>query len=131
MAEGLLYSEGQVLTRNGAQVLSSALGGAVSVPASPVTFTQTYSTAAATVPAATASAPTATAADVATTAATDTSPFGYAEAQANAIPVAINALNDDVGALITAVTALIADNLALRKTQNQIIDVLQALGVAL
>ncbi len=72
------------------------------------TFTQTYSTADTTVAAATAGA-------VATTAATSTLPFGYAEAQANAIPVAIN--------------ALIADNLNLRQLVNALIDALQAAGV--
>lgn len=104
MAEGLMYSEGQILTRNGAQVLASAV-----TSGSPVAITQTYSTTAATVPAATAVA-------VATTAATSDAPFGYAEAQANAI--------------VTAVNALIADVLALRKTQNQIIDIIQAAGLA-
>lgn len=68
------------------------------------TYTQTYSTAAATVPAATAAA-------VATDAAIDTGAFGYAEAQANAIPVAINANEADI--------------LALKKVVNQIIDDLQ------
>lgn len=66
------------------------------------TYTQTYSTAAATVPAATAVA-------VATTAATQTTPYGYAGAtQADAIPVAIN--------------ANAADILAVKKLVNQLID---------
>lgn len=74
------------------------------------TFTQTYSTASATVAAATVVAP-------ATTAATQTVPYGYAgAAQADAIPVAI--------------VALIADVLALRKNINAIIDVLQAAGIS-
>ena len=72
------------------------------------TYTQTYSTAASTVPAATATA-------VATTAATSTSPFGYSQAQADA--------------LVASVNALVADNLALRKVINQIIDDLQAVGL--
>lgn len=72
-------------------------------------YTQTYSTAARTVPAATAVA-------VDTTAATDTTPFGYSEAQANAIPVAIN--------------ANAADILAVKKVVNALIDDLQALGLA-
>lgn len=72
------------------------------------TFTQTYSTASATVPAATAAA-------VATTAATNSSPYGYSQAQADAIKTAVNALIDD--------------QLAIRKTQNSIIDALQAIGL--
>lgn len=80
-------------------------------PASPTTFTQTYSTTATTVAAATVAA-------VATTAATDTTPFGYASgAQADAIPVAINALTADV--------------LVLRKLLNSVIDALQAAGISL
>jgi hypothetical protein len=83
--------------------------GSVAVrPASPTAVTQTYSTADTTVAAATA-------ANVATTAATNVSPYGYAQAQADAIPVAIN--------------ALIADALVLRKVQNTIIDALQAAGI--
>ena len=70
-------------------------------------FTQTYSTADPVVPAATVEA-------VATTAATNSTPFGFSEAQANAIPVAINALAADV--------------LALRKALNAVIDELQAVG---
>ena len=70
-------------------------------------FTQTYSTSATTVPDATVEA-------VATTGATSSSPFGFAEAQANAIPTAINALAADV--------------LALRKVINGIIDELQSAG---
>ena len=60
-------------------------------------FTQTYSTADPVVPAA-----------------TNSTPFGFSEAQANAIPVAINALAADV--------------LALRKALNAVIDELQAVG---
>jgi len=66
-------------------------------------YTQTYSTAARTVPDATVAA-------VDTTAATATSPYGYAgAAQANAIPVAINALAADVLALKKVITALVDD----------------------
>lgn len=79
--------------------------------ASPTTYVQTYSTAAATVPAATVVA-------VATTGATITTPYGYVgAAQADAIPVAINALAADV--------------LALKKVITQLIDDLQAAGLAL
>ena len=66
-------------------------------------YTQTYSTAARTVPDATVAA-------VATTAATNSSPYGYAgSAQADAIPVAINALAADVLALKKVITAIIDD----------------------
>lgn len=72
-------------------------------------YTQTYSTAARTVPAATFVAPV-------STAATSTTPFGYATAaQADAIRV---------GTVANA-----ADILALKQVVNAIIDDLQALGV--
>lgn len=72
-------------------------------------YTQFYTTATAAVGAATAGT-------VATTAASTTTPFGYTTgAQADAIPVAIN--------------ALIADVLVLRKAINAIIDDLQASGL--
>lgn len=73
----------------------------VALPASPSAYTQTYSTAARTVPNATVTT-------VATDAAALTS-YGFTEAQANAIPVAINALAADVLALKKVVTALIDD----------------------
>lgn len=73
-------------------------------------ITQTYSTTATTVAAATVAA-------VATTAATQTTPYGYGSAaQADAIPVAINALTADV--------------LVLRKLINEIVDILQLAGLA-
>lgn len=75
------------------------------------TYTQTYSTADTTVANATVAA-------VATTGATNSSPYGYSGAtQADAIPVAINALAADV--------------LQLKKVVTQIIDDLQAAGLAL
>lgn len=71
-------------------------------------YTQTYSTAARTVATATASA-------VTTAGGTATSPFGYVTlAQANAI--------------VTAINALIDDNLSDRKNTNAIIDDLQVFG---
>ncbi len=72
------------------------------------TYTQTYSTAAATVPDATAASVVTTAAGLAA--------YGYTEAQANAIPVAINATQADV--------------LALKKVVTQLIDDLQANNIA-
>lgn len=78
----------------------------VAKPATPAVITQTYSTPASTVPNATVAA-------VATTAATSTTPFGYTgAAQADAIPVAINALAADV--------------LELKKVLTKVIDELQA-----
>lgn len=69
-------------------------------------YTLTYSTAARTVPNATVAA-------VATTASTQTSPWGYgSQAQADAVPVAINALAADVLALKKLVVALIVDSQA-------------------
>ncbi len=72
-------------------------------------YTQTYSTAAKTVPAATQVAVVETAAGL--------TAYGYTEAQANAIPVAIN--------------AAAADILALKKVVNALIDDLQAAGIVL
>ena len=73
------------------------------------TYTQTYDTATTTVADATVAA-------VATTAATTSTPYGYAgAAQADAIPVAINALAADV--------------LVLRKLINSLIDDLQQAGM--
>lgn len=74
----------------------------------PTAYTQTYATADKT-----HADPTAT--SVATTAAA-TLQFGYAEAQANAIPVAIN--------------ALIVDLADLKQLVNSLIDDLQTLGIA-
>ncbi len=72
------------------------------------TYTQTYSTADRT-------HGTPTAAAVVTTAATSSTPFGYAEAQANAIVTAINALR--------------ADHLDLAQLVNAIIDDLQSRSI--
>lgn len=44
---------------------------------------------------------------VATTASTDSTPFGYAQAQADAIPVAINAIEVRLAALVTAFNAIL------------------------
>ena len=75
-----------------------------------VAFTATYDTAATTIPAATVAA-------VATTGSTTSTPYGYnAAAQADAIPVAINALT--------------ADTLALKKLIVQIVKILGSVGVA-
>lgn len=74
----------------------------------PTAYTQTYATADKTHANATAAA-------VATTGATSTTPFGYAEAQANAI--------------VTNLNAVIADHLDTKQLVNSVIDDLQALGL--
>lgn len=78
--------------------LTSLLAAKGNVPASPTTYTQTYSTAASTVPAATV---TSVAADA------------------------------DTATIATAINALAADVLALKKVITRIIDDLQAAGLAL
>ena len=71
------------------------------VPESPTAFTLTYDTAADTVPAATVAA-------VATTGSTTTTPYGFTtSAQADSIPVNINALTADVLALRKVLVAVI------------------------
>lgn len=65
-------------------------------------YTKTYSTAARTIPVATV-------APVVTTGSTSTTPFGYTQAQADAIPVAVNALAADVLALKKLIVALVVD----------------------
>lgn len=55
-----------------------------------------------------AAAAAATATSVATTAATNSSPYGYAQSQANAIVTAVNALITDVAAIRTTLNAEIA-----------------------
>lgn len=73
-------------------------------------YTKTYSTSARTVPNATVAA-------VATTGSTTSTPYGFStSAQADAIPVAINALSADV--------------LALKKLVVAIIDDLEAVGIS-
>lgn len=69
-------------------------------------YTQTYSTAARTVPNATAAA-------VVTTAATNVAPYGYSQAQADALVTAVNAAQDDILALKKLINALIDDSQAL------------------
>ena len=130
--------------------LVTDLAAKVDEPGSPVTFTQTYSTADSTIAALTSAAvtPTATtpaqsAAAVATDAAALTA-YGYTEAQANALITSHNQLRTDliasnakIDALITDVAAVIADNTALRadaladkKNLNRVIDILQTASLA-
>lgn len=71
------------------------------IPDSPTAFTLTYDTAGDTVPAATATA-------IATTGSTVTTPYGYTtSAQADSIPIGINALEADVLALRKVIVALV------------------------
>lgn len=85
------------------------------------TYTQTYSTADRTVAAPTAV--TTSLAAVATTGATNSSPYGFTTAaQADAIRTQVNLL-------VTAVLALIDDDLDNRQTLSAIIDDLQAAGI--
>jgi len=92
-------------TFSGAFVHTGTTFGALGATAVvvPTAYTQTYSTAARTVDNATVAA-------IATTGATNSSPFGYTgAAQADAIPVGINALAADVLSLKKVLTALIDD----------------------
>ena len=80
----------------------NADGAAVKAKAGIASYTKTYNTPARTIPAATAAA-------VATTASTNTSPYGYSQAQADGIVTAVNALEADVLALRKVVVALVTD----------------------
>lgn len=95
-----------------------ALTAAVEQAAPTVTFTQTYSTADATVAAPTAVAPAALTAVAAT--------GGESPTEAE-----YNALLADVTAIRAEVVKLVADDLDNRRTINKIIDVLQLTGNAL
>lgn len=102
-------------------------GTYAAIPPSPVAFTQTYSTTAATVPNATYAAPAVTAASVATA---DGSDAATTQALANALKVAVNAVIADNVAQNTALAALAADVLVLKKLINSLIDGQQAAGIA-
>lgn len=83
------------------ETLLAALGANLDgIPAG--TYVQTFSTADRTHAARTSSA-------VVTTAATDTTPFGYSEAQANAIVAAVNAVRADLADTAALLNALIDD----------------------
>lgn len=102
MAERVFLSEGVLSTEHGTKVL------ATNIATAGPTITQTYSTTATTVPAMTA-------VTVVGTGSTSTTPFGYTQAQADAI--------------VTNHNALIADVLNNTKLLNVIIDALQANGM--
>lgn len=89
------------------------------VAGAPTAYTQTYSTADRTI-----AAPTAVTTGLSAVAVTGaaTSSYGFTEAQANALIAQVNFL-------IVAVTALIADDLDVRRGLTGIIDDLQASGV--
>lgn len=97
----------------------------------PTTYTQTYTTVAATVPNATYAAPSVTSVAVATTATTQTTPYGFAaQAQGDALVACANANKVDIAATNTQLAALAADVLALKKVIGQLIDDLQSYGLA-
>jgi hypothetical protein len=103
-----------------AQVLA-ALG--LTLPGT--TYTQTYSTAATTVPDATYAAPTVT---VGSAIAAFTDPPSAAEM--STLRTFVNALKTDDASLVTQLVALAADVLAIKKVVTKIIDDLQATGIA-
>lgn len=89
-----------------------------------VAFTQTYATAATTVPNATFSAPAVT---VGEALGAFTDPPSAAEM--GALRTFVNALKTDDAAIVAAQAQLAADVLALKKLHNGMIDALQALGL--
>lgn len=89
------------LNEDNAEKLLDLLGKVAAAAAAGV-YTLTYATPAREVPEATA-------AGVATDSSTADSPYGYSQAQADAIPAAINALEADVLALKQVVVALVTD----------------------
>ena len=91
----------------------------------PVTFTQTYSTTATTVPAATTNA----IADNSAGTASTTAIVALADGTTYATDVA--AIRNNFATLAAETTALKADVLALKKLISQLIDILQANGLAL
>lgn len=91
----------------GLAALTAAETAAILVP-SPVAITQTFATADPTLAAQTAAA-------VAATAATNVAPYGYAQAQADAIVANLNALR--------------VDHLDLASVVNSVVDALQAAGL--
>lgn len=93
------------------------------------TFTETYNTPHRTLATATYAAPSVTSTAVATTAATNSSPFGYAEAQANALVACANANKVDIAATNTALAALAADVLQLKKNVVALVQDLKACGL--
>lgn len=129
-----VLADGTVLTGDGTEEPATALP---SIPTSITTYTQTYSTADDTVPEATYAAPAVTAATIATADAADQT-SSYVEADvdsiatlANATKVEVNKLVVDKASTNTALAALAADVIALKKVINQLIDDSQAAGTAL
>lgn len=91
-------------------------------------ITQTYATAAATVPNATYADYTVT--TVATAVAkTNSTPYGFSSGDADKVVTALGAIPTDLAGLNTAIVALAADVLALKKVVNQIVDDLQAASI--
>lgn len=83
-----------------------------------------------TVPAMTAANPSAaTATAAATTPATAVTPFGYSQAQADAIRAGVNALITDVASLRTQLTAALVDAADNRKVLTALVTDLKASGL--
>jgi hypothetical protein len=94
------------------------------------TYTQTYSTAASTVPAATYAAPTVTGVATTNVTKTNSSPYGFSSSDADAVVTFLGAAPAAILSLNTQLVALAADVLALKKVITNIIDDMQALGLA-
>jgi len=102
-------------------------GAAVARPAG---YTQTYPGSSRTHANATATAASAaTAAAVAATAATNVAAFGYQQAQADQIPVAINALITDNVSLRAQIAALVTDVANAKNVLNQVLTDIRATGL--
>lgn len=120
-----------------ATIDATGAGGVLKAPSglSPSTYTQTYSTAARTVPNATVAAPTA-AVLTATNIASKTAAATLTQSSAtNPSDTEFDQLAKDLGTLInsqrTEIVALTADVLALKKVVTALVDDLQAHGLVL
>lgn len=94
------------------------------------TYTQTYSTASSTVSNATYSAASVTTVATSVTK-TNSSPYGFSSGDADKVVTFCGAVPTDLAAINTALIALAADVLQLKKGVTQIIDDLQLQGLAL
>ena len=111
--------------------LDQHFGGYVSVPGSPATITQTYSTTATTVPATTATTVTPTSTTPAPAGGTGAADGAWdTSGHRDTAIAAINALQTDVAALATQLAAAVADDLATKEVLNKVIDILQTAGFA-
>ncbi len=118
---------GTLNVQTGITVDGAAL--ASTVPLAATAITQTYSTAAATVPNATYAAPTVTGVATTTVTKTNSSPYGFSSGDADAVVTFLGAAPAAILSLNTQLVALAADVLALKKIINQIVDDLQVAGI--